>query len=462
METNTASDRPTPERSLRRWRGASFFYHIIGLLHPWHEGSLLLRWAEPLGALLMACVLGLGPFVATSLIGVLLLACGGYWAILTLADRGDRGGITATHLWVLLYWGIALVAVAFSPVQSAAIDGLVKLTLYLLWFALSARVLRVRRWQNWTIALFLLVALVVSIYGIRQEMFGAEPLATWNDPNSTQADDTRAYSYLGNPNLLAGYLIPAVALSGAAIFAWRSWLPRAAALVLFCANAACLFYTDSRGGWIGTMAMVLAFAFLLYVWWRPHLPPFWRAWLLPLVVGTGVIFLAGAIAAVEPLRVRLGSIFAGRENSSNNFRINVWYAAIDMIRARPAIGIGPGNEAFNKIYPLFMRPNYSALSAYSIYLEVAVETGLVGLAGFLGLLGSLGLQGWRGLLRLRDNGDRGGFWLIAALAAMAGMLAHGLVDTVWYRPQVNVLWWFLAAIAVSQVEVPATETADRE
>ncbi|MEO0946812.1 MAG: IctB family putative bicarbonate transporter [Cyanobacteria bacterium J06641_5] len=450
MDTSTTNDRLVPTQSLRRWRGASFFYHAVGLLHPWKEGSLLLRWAEPLGALLMACVLGLGPFVSTGLIGVLLLACGGFWLVLTLADKGDRGGITTTHLWILLYWGVAIVAVAFSPVQSAAFSGWVKLTLYLLWFALSARILRGRRWQNWTIALYLLVSLVVSIYGVRQEMFGAEQLATWNDPLSTQADDTRAYSYLGNPNLLAGYLIPAVALSGAACFAWRSWLQKAAALVLLLANTACLFFTDSRGGWIGAAAMGLTFALLLYFWWRPHMPKFWRVWFLPLAIGTGVIFLAGAIAAVEPLRLRLASIFAWRGDSSNNFRINVWYAAIDMIRARPVLGIGPGNAAFNKIYPLFMRPNYSALSAYSIYLEVAVETGLVGLAAFLALLNSLGQHGWQGMIQLRSAEDKSGFWLIAAIAAMVGMLAHGLVDTVWYRPQINVVWWFLAALAVSQ------------
>lgn len=446
---NVTRDRLTSPDSLQRWRGASFFYHCVGALHPWSAGSTLLRWAEPIGALLMACVLGLGPFVSTTLIGVLLLACGSYWALLTVADSGDRGGISAAHLLALLYWGIALVAVAFSPVPVAAFAGWVKLTLYLLWFTLCARVLRGPRWQNWTIAAFLLVAAIVSIYGVRQQIFGAEQLATWNDPSSTLAEDTRAYSYLGNPNLLAGYLIPAVSLSGAALFVWRSWLQKAAALVLLLVNTACLFFTDSRGGWIGMLAMGLTFALLLYFWWRPHLPRFWRLWLLPLVVGCGILLLGAAVATVEPVRLRLASIFAGREDSSNNFRINVWYAAIDMIRARPVIGIGPGNDAFNQIYPLFMRPNYSALSAYSIYLEVAVETGFVGLAAFLALLGSLLSQGYQGMLRLRAAGDRQGFWLLAAIAGMVGMLAHGLVDTVWYRPQVNTIWWFLAAIAAN-------------
>ena len=41
---------------------------------------------------------------------------------------------------------------------------------------------------------------------------------------------------------------------------------------------------------------------------------------------------------------------------------------------------------------------------------------------------------------------------MAAIAAMAGLMAQGLFDTVWYRPQVNTLWWFLVALIASQYQ----------
>ena len=50
------------------------------------------------------------------------------------------------------------------------------------------------------------------------------------------------------------------------------------------------------------------------------------------------------VTQVEPLRVRVMSLVAGRQDSSNNFRINVWLAALDMVQARPWLGIGPGND----------------------------------------------------------------------------------------------------------------------
>jgi putative inorganic carbon (HCO3(-)) transporter len=121
-----------------------------------------------------------------------------------------------------------------------------------------------------------------------------------------------------------------------------------------------------------------------------------------------------------------------------------------MIRDRPILGIGPGNSAFNKIYPLYMRPKYSALSAYSIYLEILVETGIIGFSCFIWLLTVTFNQGIQQIKRLRQSPSREGFWIMAAIAGMIGLMIHGCVDTVWYRPQVSTLWWFLIAIITSQ------------
>jgi putative inorganic carbon (HCO3(-)) transporter len=190
---------------------------------------------------------------------------------------------------------------------------------------------------------------------------------------------------------------------------------------------------------------------LLIDWILPMLPKFWRLWLMPMVLGGTTAFLVIAISTVAPLRERFTSIFAGREDSSNNFRINVWNAVIEMIQARPVLGIGPGNDAFNAVYPYYQEPGYTALSAYSVYLEIAVETGFVGLACFLWLLVVTFSNGWVQLRALRKIGSREGFWLMGAIAAMVGMLAHGLVDTVWYRPQVSTLWWLMIALVASYV-----------
>ncbi|WP_234489049.1 IctB family putative bicarbonate transporter [Oxynema sp. CENA135] len=434
--------------ALDRWASGSWLHRIVGWLRDWRAGSWLIQWAEAIAVALVALLFALGPFVSTTLIGVLLLASGAYWALLTVSDSGESG-FTPIHLMLFLYWGIATIATAMSPVKQAAFSGWVKLTLYLVLFLLMARVLRSPRVRSLLIAVYLHVATIVSVYGLRQWFFGAEASATWSDPTSPGSEVTRVYSYLGNPNLLAGYLLPAVMLSVAAIFMWRRTLPKALAVTMTAVNGACLILTFSRGGWIGLVVALFVLTLLFVDWWSVRLPEQWRVWAVPAVLGLTAATIVLAVALVEPIRDRVSTIFAGREDSSNNFRMNVWEAVFEMIRDRPIIGIGPGNNAFNKIYPLYMRPKYTALSAYSIFLETAVEMGFIGLFALLWTIAVTIYQGIVQLHRLRDRADPQGYWLMAALAIVAGMLAHGLVDTVWYRPQINILWWLAIAIVAS-------------
>ncbi|MDZ8055359.1 MAG: IctB family putative bicarbonate transporter [Aulosira sp. ZfuVER01] len=439
--------------TVKEYFATSYLHNsLVGLLSSWRQSSMLLQWGDTIAVALLSLVYGLAPFVSTTLIGFLLAACVGFWLLLTLSDEAtstNASSFTPIHLLVLLYWAIAAVATAFSPVKKAALNDLFTLTLYLLLFALCARVLRSSRLRSWLIALYLHVSLIVSVYGLRQWFFGATALATWVDPESPLSKTTRVYSYLGNPNLLAGYLLPAVVFSLVAIFAWQSWFKKALALTALIVNSACLVLTFSRGGWIGLVAAVLTVMALLIYWWSVQMPPFWRTWSLPIILGGLIGILVLAVIFVEPVRLRVLSIFADRQDSSNNFRRNVWDAVFEMIHDRPILGIGPGHNAFNKIYPLYQRPRYSALSAYSILLEIAVETGFIGLGCFLWLLIVTLNTGYMQMRRLRQLRSVEGFWLIGAIASIVGMLAHGTFDTVWFRPEVNSLWWFLVALIAS-------------
>lgn len=433
---------------LHQWGKHSYLHRPIGLLKRWRQGSRLMQWAEPIGAGLVLLVFALAPYTSTTLIGLLMMACAAYWLLLTVTDD-EQTGITPIHLLVLLYWGISVVATALSPVKAQAVEGLIKLTLNLLLFALMARVLRSPRLRSLIVGTYLLAALPVGVYGVRQWIFGAKALATWVDAESALAGTTRVYSYLGNPNLLAAYLVPATIFSIAALFAWRRWSLKALALTMTLINTYCIYRTYSRGGWLALAMAGFVLMLLLVHWWSIHLPKVWRVLAIPIVLGMSVAVVVVAVVKVEALRERVGSIFAGREDSSNNFRLNVWAAVQEMIHDRPLIGIGPGNDAFNKVYPQYQRAGYTALSAYSVFLEILVETGIVGMGCFLWLLLVTVNQGWLRVQQLRKAGDRQGFWLMAALATMAGMLLHGLVDTVWFRPQISTVWWLMIAVIAS-------------
>ncbi|MGB8702961.1 MAG: IctB family putative bicarbonate transporter [Thermosynechococcaceae cyanobacterium] len=444
------------------WVRQSLLWKFLDPLRDWRLHSGLMQWGTEFSVGFLTILFAIAPFVATNYIGLIEIGCAGLWLLLTLSeDAPQPAKVSPIHALLALYWACAGLSTIFSPVARAALNGWIELTLYLLVFALIERTVRSARWRSWIITVYLFAAFVVTLYGMRQWFFGAPPLATWVDPDSSMANTTRVYSYLDNPNLLAAYLLPAVPFSVSAFFVWRNWGTKLLAAVMVVTNTSCLVLTFSRGGWLALLLSLAITGLLLLYWVLPQLPQFWRTWAFPILLGGGTACIAIAIVAVEPLRERFLSIFVSRQDSSNNFRINVWDAVKEMIRDRPIIGIGPGHDAFNKIYPLYQRPKFSALSAYSIYLEHLVEFGIFGFTCFMALLIALFQQGWVQLQRLRTQQSPHGFWLIAALAGMGGLLMHGTVDTVFYRPQVLTLWWMMAAIVTSYFTPSPLQPSDK-
>ncbi|OYQ66307.1 putative bicarbonate transporter, IctB family [Pseudanabaena sp. SR411] len=424
----------------------SKFLQLISPLQAWREGSRLLS-ARFLGCLLVVLIATL-PFLENAQTGVIGAAVAIAWLMLWLSDRRDGEDETVPiwtpiHLPLISYWAIALIATLISPVRVAALDGLVKLTIYMLAFVSMSRMMRLG-WRSILIAAYLITALVASAYGVQQWYLGAPELATWTDPTSETAGVTRVYSFLGNPNLFAGYLMPALPMGVIAAIHWPNWGMKALGVITAIMGAFCITQSQSRGGLMGLAATGFTLALLLVYWWGKRLP----SWTLPATFGGTAGAIALGTILVPTLRKRVGSIF-GTEDSSNSFRVNVWLAVLKMIKATPILGIGPGNKAFNLIYPKYQRSGYSALGAYSVPLELTVETGIIGVICYGWLIFTILSQAWIALNRLRSDRNSSGLWIIAAIATIVGMITHGLVDTVWYRPQVQLLWWLAIAIVSS-------------
>ena len=427
-----------PSPWLLRWQGA-----LAGL----PSGPLTSRLPLLAGVVLCALMAGL-PLVTRGGLSLLILAAGLLWLVWAL--RTPAGPLGAINSWLLLLLGIAVVATGCSPVPLAAFKGLLKLLSYLGVYALMRQLLaEAPQWWNRIVAALLAGQLVSAVLAIRQLYGDTAELARWADPNSVADGTIRVYGPLENPNLLAGYLIPILPIALVALLRWRSWPQRLFAATALVLGSIALFLSYSRGGWLGMLAALGALVLLLVLRQTRQWPPLWRR-LFPLLLLLGAVaVLVVAVTQVEPLRIRVLSLVAGREDSSNNFRINVWLAAIDMIQARPWLGIGPGNTAFNLIYPLYQQPKFNALSAYSVPLELLVEGGVPYLLAALGLLVA-SLRA--GLAQLKGESS----WALpalAAVAAIAGLGMQGITDTIFFRPEVQLTGWFcLASLAVSRAQ----------
>lgn len=416
-----------------------------GLLQNQPPGLLSAQLPTIAGLVLCALMAGL-PFVTRGGLSLLILASGLLWLLWAL--RTPPGRIGAINGWVLTVLALAVLATGFSPVPVAAAKGLLKLLSYVGVYALMRQLLATApAWWDRIVAALLAGELLTAVLGIRQLYGDTTELARWADPNSVADGTVRIYSTLDNPNLLAGYLLPILPLAAVALLRWRSLSSRLFALASLCLGSVALLFTYSRGGWLGMITTLGTIGLLLVLRQTRHWPTLWRRLFPLLLLALTVLVLVLAFTHVEPLRVRLLSLFSGRQDSSNNFRINVWQAALQMIEARPWLGIGPGNTAFNLIYPLYQQPKFNALSAYSIPLELAVEAGIPGLLAGLGLLFT---SVRTGLSQLRADSSIA-LPALAAVAAIAGLGVQGLTDTIFFRPEVQLIGWFcLATLATSR------------
>ncbi len=416
-----------------------------GLGSRWEPTHLTRRLPLLAGLLLLSLFTAL-PFLSRSGMVLLLLGAGLLWLSWSVLEPPGPMGSMGRRL--LIFLAIAIVATGFSPVPQEALRGLLKLVLYLGVWSLAARLLTQHRtWWNPILAGLLVGGLAEAVVALRQLQGGAIALATWSDEASILLGTERLYGSLGNPNLLGGYLVPIIPLAIGAALHWRSWPSRLFAAVTAGLAGLALALTYSRGAWLGLGAGLACFV-LLWGWFAlPRLQGRRRAIFCGLLVGALVAAVAMA-GGLEPLRVRLLSGLAGRGDSSINFRINVWMAAWQMLRDYIWTGIGPGQDAFNRIYPLYQQPMFNALSAYSMPLELAVELGLAGLLAGIAIFWH-GLR--KGLGQLKGTMATGGDWpLISVVAAVVGLGAHGLVDTIFLRPEVQLIWWLCIAFLATQ------------
>ena len=215
------------------------------------------------GGMLCALLLVL-PMATRTGLGLLIAACGLLWLVWGLATPPVQRPLGAINGWLLLYVAIALVATGLSPVPAAAAKGLLKLLSYLGVYALMRRLLEgAPQWWNRLLAALLVGQLITAVIGLRQLYAPIEDLALWADPNSVADGTRRIYSTLGNPNLLAGYLVPILPLAVIGLLRWQGVWPKLLALgSLGCGLAAALL-SYSRGGWIGLLLALGSLGLLL-------------------------------------------------------------------------------------------------------------------------------------------------------------------------------------------------------
>jgi len=374
---------------------------------------------------------------------------------------------TIVDMLVACFLGSALLSTAFSSFFHTSLIGLAKMLTFVAGYIVF-RVLSESGYRTIGVlfGLLALLGLGESLIGFYQHINHIQPLATWSDQSvNPELQMDRIFGTLkpSNPNLLSGFLIPCLAASlgtSLLLFRKKTVLMALGLLVVSALILVAIIFTGSRGGFLAIGSMMFCmFAYLGHLIWRDkELQRFkWMkpAWLIILLVT--LLAITGGVLSSEKIRTRVASIFAMREDSSISYRFNVYNSAMHMVRDNPLVGIGPGNGTFKLVYGLYMVPGYNALGSYSVPLEITVEQGFIGLSIFLSLLLVLILRTGLALespnLTLQQKLLAG-----ALLTGIIGSFMYGIFDTIWYRPSVNLPFWFMVA-SLARLTEPRTKNA---
>lgn len=106
----------------------------------------------------------------------------------------------------------------------------------------------------------------------------------------------------------------------------------------------------------------------------------------------------------------------------------IWRGALKLIDQHPIIGFGP--RTFQQIFPLFREMWVPGVSSWhNDYLQVYMESGLIGLFPLLWVVGSVYYQAWRSL-RSQTLPPEERYFLIALVLSMTVVfLIGGMLDT---------------------------------
>ena len=391
-----------------------------------------------------------------------------------VARRPERWAVISTGVLAL----VALVSTALSPVWIVSLWGrdftdlgyelYSFLTLLVVFFALAFR-LRTRVQVRRLMLTLVGTGTLSGLYGVLQR-FGWDPIGPGENAG-------RVFATFGNPILLGSFLVMTAVITVSAVLAEdrdRKYVWLIGGTVALGLQLAALWFSGSRGPWIGYGVGAIAFPLIGYVWLdRRTLVRSLGLVAAGIVVALVIGILPRADGGEERNLGDLGSIFEESTGGSIGGRGPIWESALELSVERSwvpeeaaATGVlrtllGYGPEMFFYAYPLGVDVDQSstvAQHAHNLPLQILMELGLLGLISFI-VLGLLIVYAALRLLNAaRRAGDQGGWASLVVVGLLAALIGRGTEQMAGVaRISDMLIFWALMGLLVAVVEIARRE-----
>ena len=426
-----------PDERGRRISESSVFYKLWQLLHgglarlyellrleKLFSGSMFLRsffWA-------MLCV-GFAPILPT--MADLGLAAIGYVSVLLMFMR-DKGRVLAfspMNRYVLLYGMVFAVASVFSVTPKESVKVGLLTVAFVLFSLVLQNAVTTRRQLEVLLRVIVLAGTAVAFYGVCQYLFGwGYQSAAWVDNDMFSSITFRVSSTLQNPNMLGQYLILTIALGFALLLKAESWGGRIFWLICCGVMALCMILTFARGAWLGLLFGGALFLLIL----NPRL-----------IVLFPIVLLGLYMVLPATITDRFTSI-GDLSDSSTSYRVHIWMGTLAMLKDYWLCGIGPGDGAFNLVYPVYSYNAIVAPHSHNLFLQLLCDGGVTLLASFVAVLAHFFRQMAAAIHQAGNWREK--IYPAAIFGAIAGFLLQAMTDFSFYNHRVMVMFWMFLAV----------------
>jgi len=353
--------------------------------------------------------------------------------LIFMRQKGRKLAFAPMNRYILLYAAIFSVGslLSVTPMESLKVGMLT--VAFVLFSIVLQNAVTTKKQLEILLKLIALAGTTVAFYGICQYLFRwGYQSAAWVDDDMFSSITFRASATLQNPNMLGQYLILTIALGFALLLKAEGWGSRIFWLMCCGVMALCMVLTFSRGAWLG---LILGGGLCIMILF-PKL-----IMLLPIVIPIG---LAGLYFALPPYIIERFTSIGDITDSSTAYRVNILMGTIGMLRDYWLCGIGPGDGAFNLVYPRYSYNSISAPHSHNLFLQMVCDGGITLLLAFIGVLIHFFRQMAAAIHKSASWQEK--VYPAAIFGAITGFLVQAMTDFSFYNHRVMMMFWVFLAL----------------
>lgn len=418
------------------------------------------------------------PFLPTMILAVMVLFVSASYVVKIFRSkrvfRIEPVDILAMAFVALTFCG------GFISLSTVSLKPALLMVCMLLGYFITVGLIREREWLVKCSTALVVSATVESIYAIALYFMGSGYSSdAWVDSEMFTSIARRAVGTLDNPNMLAEYLILIIPIAVSMLIGRGEGLRRFQSFVCIGIIGATLILTWSRGAWL---AVMIAAVIYLLMW---HHRSIW------LIFG-GILALPIAMTVLPSSIVSRFTSIGNMADSSTSYRVYIWRATVNMISDNAWSGIGIGEGAWDRVYPMYSYIGVEAAPhSHNLYLQIWLEIGAIGLIVFAVFIFMLYQSGFSFFSKLSDktscisadisedmmlkNIESGNSDLseriglsktqlrISAIGPMCGIiavLAQGITDYSWYNYRLFLAFWLVCGLTSAYIRNGRSHVSD--